>query len=99
MASNHPKWNMGYNNSIDSATLSNKCLELIEAHYLFDIPFNKLKIVIHPQSKIHSNFECISFGIINDQCGINILEGFIFLTLCILNSLLFLIKMGKLKTY
>ena len=57
MASNHPKWNMGYKNSIDSATLSNKCLELIEAHYLFDISFNKLNIVIHPQSKIHSIFE------------------------------------------
>ena len=53
----HPKWKMGYKNSIDSATLSNKCLELIEAHYLFDIPYNKLDIVIHPESKIHSIFE------------------------------------------
>ena len=56
-ASTHPKWNMGYKNSIDSATLSNKCLELIEANYLFDLPFNKLDIVIHPESKIHSIFE------------------------------------------
>ena len=56
-ASTHPKWNMGYKNSIDSATLSNKCLELIEAHYLFDLPFDNLDIIIHPESKIHSIFE------------------------------------------
>ena len=56
-ASNHPKWKMGYKNSIDSATLSNKCLEIIEAHYLFNIPYEKLDIIIHPQSKIHSIFE------------------------------------------
>ena len=57
----HPKWKMGYKNSIDSATLANKCLELIEAHYLFDIPFNKLKILIHPESVIHSIIENINF--------------------------------------
>lgn len=56
-ASKHPKWKMGYKNSIDSATLSNKCLELIEAHYLFNIPFSKLDIVIHPEAKVHSIFE------------------------------------------
>ncbi len=56
-ASNHPKWKMGYKNSIDSATLSNKCLELVEAHYLFDIPFEKLKVIIHPESKVHSIFQ------------------------------------------
>ena len=56
-ASKHPKWKMGYKNSIDSATLVNKCLELIEAHYLFDLPFNKLDILIHPESQIHSIFE------------------------------------------
>lgn len=56
-ASTHPKWKMGYKNSIDSATMSNKCLELIEAHYLFNIPFEKLKIIIHPESQIHSIFE------------------------------------------
>ena len=48
---------MGYKNSIDSATLVNKCLELIEAHYLFDILFDKLDIVIHPQATIHSIIE------------------------------------------
>ena len=62
-ASKHPKWQMGYKNSIDSATLVNKCLELIEAHYLFDISFNKLKILIHPESLVHSILEyddCLS---------------------------------------
>ena len=53
----HPKWKMGYKNSIDSATLVNKCLELVEAHYLFNLPFEKLDIVIHPESQIHSIFE------------------------------------------
>ena len=56
-ASKHPKWKMGYKNSIDSATLVNKCLELVEAHYLFDLPFEKLDIMIHPESQIHSIFE------------------------------------------
>ena len=53
----HPKWNMGYKNSIDSATLVNKCLELVEAHYLFDIPFNKMNILIHPEAIVHSIVE------------------------------------------
>ena len=53
----HPKWNMGYKNSIDSATLVNKCLELIEAHYLFNIPFNKMEILIHPEALVHSIVE------------------------------------------
>ena len=53
----HPKWKMGYKNSIDSATLVNKCLELIEAHYLFDIPFDKIKILIHPEAIAHSVVE------------------------------------------
>jgi len=56
-ASNHPKWNMGYKNSIDSATLVNKCLELIEAHYLFNLKYENLDILIHPESKIHSIIE------------------------------------------
>ena len=50
----HPKWKMGYKNSIDSATLVNKCLEVIEAHYLFNIPYKKIKILIHPQAFVHS---------------------------------------------
>ena len=54
----HPKWKMGYKNSVDSATLANKCLELIEAHYLFDIPYDKLKIIIHPEAVVHSIVDC-----------------------------------------
>ncbi len=50
----HPKWKMGYKNSIDSATLINKCLEVIEAHYLFNIPYEKIDILIHPESLVHS---------------------------------------------
>ena len=56
-ATKHPKWKMGYKNSIDSATLANKCLELIEAHYLFNIPINKLDILVHPESLVHSIIE------------------------------------------
>jgi len=53
----HPKWKMGYKNSIDSATLVNKCLEVVEAHYLFNIPYNKIKVLIHPQAFVHSIIE------------------------------------------
>ena len=56
-AINHPKWKMGYKNSIDSATLVNKCLELVEAHYLFEIPYNKMKVLIHPEAIVHSAIE------------------------------------------
>ena len=51
---NHPQWNMGSKISVDSATMCNKIFELIEAHVLFDIPTDKLKIKIHEQSLIHS---------------------------------------------
>ena len=50
----HPTWSMGAKITIDSATLVNKCLELIEAHYLFQIPESQIEIVVHPQSIIHS---------------------------------------------
>lgn len=50
----HPRWKMGPKITIDSATLMNKGLEVIEAHYLFNIPYKKIKVVIHPQSIIHS---------------------------------------------
>ncbi len=53
----HPTWKMGRKVTIDSATLMNKGLEAIEAHWLFSIPFNKIEIVIHPQSIIHSLVE------------------------------------------
>ena len=57
----HPKWKMGYKNSIDSATLVNKCLELIEAHYLFEIPFNKIGIRVHPEALVHSIVQCDNY--------------------------------------
>ena len=50
----HPNWSMGRKISIDSATMMNKGLELIEAHWLFNCPPDKLEVVIHPQSVIHS---------------------------------------------
>jgi len=53
----HPTWNMGPVVTINSATLVNKGLEIIEAHYLFDIPYSKIEAVIHPQSMIHSMVE------------------------------------------
>ncbi len=50
----HPTWSMGPKITIDSATLFNKGLEVIEAHELFSIPFDKIKVVVHPQSIVHS---------------------------------------------
>ncbi len=54
MALKHPKWQMGAKITIDSAGLVNKGLEVIEAHWLFQIPYEKIQVVIHPQSIIHS---------------------------------------------
>lgn len=56
-ALNHPRWSMGKKISIDSATLMNKGLEVIEAHYLFDVPYENIKVIIHPESIIHSMIE------------------------------------------
>ncbi len=53
----HPTWQMGNKITIDSATLMNKALELIEAHWLFDLPANKLDVIIHRESMIHSFVE------------------------------------------
>ncbi|MGH8061759.1 MAG: 1-deoxy-D-xylulose-5-phosphate reductoisomerase [Pseudoxanthomonas sp.] len=55
----HPKWSMGPKISVDSATLMNKGLELIEAHHLFDIPGHKLAVLVHPQSLVHSLVEFV----------------------------------------
>jgi len=59
----HPTWQMGRKVTIDSATLMNKGLEVIEAHWLFDMPFEKIKVLIHPQSIIHSMVEFIDGSI------------------------------------
>jgi 1-deoxy-D-xylulose-5-phosphate reductoisomerase len=53
----HPKWNMGRKISIDSATLMNKGLEVIEAHWLFDCDYDNIQVVVHPQSIVHSMVE------------------------------------------
>ena len=60
----HPKWNMGAKISVDSATLMNKGLELIEAHYLFGLPSDRIDVVIHPQSVIHSMVEFVDGSIL-----------------------------------
>jgi len=53
----HPTWNMGKKITIDSATLMNKGFEVIEAHHLFDIPYEKIDVVIHPESIVHAMIE------------------------------------------
>ena len=63
-ALNHPTWKMGKKVTIDSATLINKGLEVIEARWFFNIPTNKIEIVIHPQSYIHSMVQFIDGSIL-----------------------------------
>ncbi|NFH78793.1 1-deoxy-D-xylulose-5-phosphate reductoisomerase [Clostridium botulinum] len=63
-ALNHPKWNMGRKISIDSATLMNKGLEVIEAHWLFECDYDNIQVVIHPQSIVHSMVEYCDGSII-----------------------------------
>ena len=65
----HPNWKMGSKITIDSATLMNKGLEVIEAHWIFGLPVDKIKVVIHPQSVIHSMVEFID-GSIKAQLGV-----------------------------
>ncbi|MFN3135826.1 MAG: 1-deoxy-D-xylulose-5-phosphate reductoisomerase, partial [Candidatus Kryptonium sp.] len=65
----HPNWRMGNKITIDSATLMNKGLEVIEAHWIFGLPVDKIKVVIHPQSVIHSMVEFID-GSIKAQLGV-----------------------------
>jgi 1-deoxy-D-xylulose-5-phosphate reductoisomerase len=67
-ALNHPNWKMGKKVTIDSATLMNKGLEVIEVKWFFDIPTNKIEIVIHPQSYVHSMVQFID-GTILAQLG------------------------------
>ena len=63
-ALNHPNWSMGNKITIDSATLMNKGFELIETKWLFDVPFNKIKVLVHPESIIHSLVEFIDHSVI-----------------------------------
>jgi 1-deoxy-D-xylulose-5-phosphate reductoisomerase len=68
-ALNHPKWKMGNKITIDSSTLMNKGLEVIEAHWLFGLPGDRIHVVIHPQSIIHSMVEFVD-GSVKAQLGV-----------------------------
>ncbi|MEW6620512.1 MAG: 1-deoxy-D-xylulose-5-phosphate reductoisomerase [bacterium] len=63
----HPTWQMGKKITVDSATLMNKGLEVIEAHYLFGVPMLNIKVVIHPQSIIHSLVEFVDGSILGQM--------------------------------
>ena len=63
-ACKHPVWSMGAKISIDSATLMNKGLELIEAHHLFPVGLDKLDVIIHPQSVVHSMVEYVDGSVL-----------------------------------
>src|SRR6202007_1892454 len=67
-ALNHPRWSMGPKVTIDSATLMNKGLEIIEAHHLFGIPLEAIGVTIHPQSVVHSFVEFVD-GSLKAQLG------------------------------
>jgi len=58
-ALSHPTWDMGRRISVDSATLFNKGLEVIEAHYLFGVDYDRIEVVVHPQSIVHSAVEFV----------------------------------------
>ena len=60
----HPRWSMGRKISVDSATMMNKGLELIEAHYLFDVASSSIEVVVHPQSIVHSMVEYVDGSVL-----------------------------------
>ncbi len=72
-ALNHPTWSMGRKITVDSATLANKALEVIEAHFLFGLPFDAIEVVVHPQSIVHSMVEFID-GSVLAQLGVPSME-------------------------
>lgn len=65
----HPNWSMGHKITIDSATLMNKGLEVIEAHWLFGLPAERIDVVVHPQSIVHSMVEFVD-GSVKAQLGL-----------------------------
>lgn len=69
----HPTWNMGRKISVDSATLANKALEIIEAHFLFGLPYDALDAVVHPQSIVHALVEFCD-GSVMAQVGFPTME-------------------------
>ncbi len=60
----HPTWRMGRKITVDSATLANKALEVIEAHFLFGLPYDRIEVVVHPQSVVHSFVEFIDGSVL-----------------------------------
>jgi 1-deoxy-D-xylulose-5-phosphate reductoisomerase len=60
----HPTWRMGRKITIDSATLANKALEVIEAHFLFGLPYDRIEVVVHPQSVVHSFVELVDGSVL-----------------------------------
>jgi 1-deoxy-D-xylulose-5-phosphate reductoisomerase len=69
----HPTWRMGRKITVDSATLANKALEVIEAHFLFGIPYDRIEVVVHPQSIVHSFVEFVD-GSVLAQLGVPSME-------------------------
>jgi 1-deoxy-D-xylulose-5-phosphate reductoisomerase len=69
----HPTWQMGSKITIDSATLANKALEVIEAHHLFGVPYDRIDVVVHPQSIVHSFVEFVD-GSVLAQMGVPSME-------------------------
>ena len=66
---NHPRWKMGPKISVDSATMMNKGLEIVEAHWLFDVPVRHIEVVIHPEAVVHSLVEFVD-GSVLAQLGL-----------------------------
>jgi len=64
MALRHPTWDMGAKISVDSATFANKAVEVIEAHYLYGLPYDRIEVVVHPTSIIHSFVEFVDGSIL-----------------------------------
>jgi 1-deoxy-D-xylulose-5-phosphate reductoisomerase len=69
----HPTWQMGRKITVDSATLANKALEVIEAHFLFGLPYDAIDVVVHPQSVVHSMVEFVD-GSVLAQVGVPSME-------------------------
>src|SRR5439155_4589247 len=69
----HPTWAMGAKITVDSATLANKALEVIEAHFLYGIPYTAIDVVVHPQSVVHSFVEFVD-GSVLAQMGFPTME-------------------------
>ena len=73
MALKHPTWEMGAKITIDSATLANKALEVIEAHFLYGLPYDRIEVVVHPSSIVHSFVEFVD-GSVLSQMGTPTME-------------------------